>query len=112
MKLILQLTLVLFCLNSFGQKTGEITIPLAQVVAAKSIHDLISDLPKDCKVNSFSLMAKIDGVVKNIPGSGRDFSKSFKTFLGKSESGTKIFIDDLESSCPKSHKKNYKITVE
>ncbi len=112
MKTILKVALLFFSLKTFGQKTGELTLSQAKVAEAKIIYDLIDDIPKDCKVKSFSLTAKIGGKIKEFPGSGREFSKSFRTFLQKAESGNKIFIDDIDSSCPKSHKKNYAIVVQ
>ena len=111
MKLLFQIIFLFFCLSTFGQKATEIKIAKDKISAAKTIQDIISDIPKDCKVTNFILSLNKDGL-KEFTIFGQVLSPETKALIGSLEKGKLFFIENITSGCPKSHKKGYKIIVE
>jgi hypothetical protein len=100
------------CLPVFSQSKKEIKVTKAKIAEMKTLSDIITDIPKDCKVTSFVFSANIGGSLKEFTCMGEGFSPEMKAVINTVEKGKALFIETIKSSCPKTHAFSYKITLE
>lgn len=112
MKKIILLTIIFFSFHSFSQTKKEIKITKKQLIASKTLNDLIPDIPKDCKVNSYFFSANINGSLKEFTCINEGMAPELKAILQYKEKGQSVFIEKIKSDCEKSHKASYKLTLE
>jgi hypothetical protein len=112
MKKIIPFILMFFTLNSFSQGKKEIKVTKKQVADSKAINDLISDIPKDCKVLSFIFSSDLNVGYREYSCSGESIPAEIKKILAKQEKGKFFFIEKVKADCIKTFPKDYKIILE
>ena len=112
MKKIILFLFVCFALNSFSQAKKEIKITKKQLADSKTLSDLISDIPKDCKIKTYFFSANINGSLKEFTCVSEGIIPELKALLLYKEKGQSVFIENIKSDCQKSHQTSYKLTLE
>lgn len=112
MKFFISCLLLVASLNLTSQTPKEIKFPKAKLGEIKTLSDLISDIPKDCKVMSYIFSVKINSQLGEFSCQGGGISSELKVVISNKEKGEWFFIENIKSTCQKSHKSGYKITLE
>lgn len=103
--------IVLFSLNVQAQK-GYKKVSTKQVEQYTTIYDLITALPKGCKVYSFDLSVTGEKGFKSRVVPSDTLSKTLNELLPKPMKGNKINIQILTSSCFKNKTVEYLFVIE
>ena len=111
MKKLIFTFLIFLSLNAFSQGKGEIKIAKNKLKDLNTIRDIVKDIPADCQINQFFLSINVGGQLVNFSFGGEAFSFEAKTAINNSVKGQKFYIENINSSCPKSLKIEYKIIV-
>jgi hypothetical protein len=110
-KQIFLVLLVAFCLGSVNaQKSKEIKMKLADFKKAYRLHDVIKDIPGDCKVESYELSVVVMGNEKVLSIDGDILSEDVRTIATKV--GQKIFFENISSNCKSKHKPKYTVVLD
>ncbi len=112
MKKIIPLLLIFISLSSFSQTTKEIKITKKQFTDAKTLSDVISDIPKDCKIQSYVISYSAGSALREYTCMTNLIGQEVKDFLSKKEKDQFFFIENIKSGCEKSPKGKFKITIE
>jgi hypothetical protein len=112
MKKIIPFLLMFFALNSFSQATKEIKITKKQLTESKSLNDLISDIPKDCKVLSYIISIKFGNDLREYTCITSSLGSNVVDMVSKKEKGYSFFIEKIKSDCKNSPKGKFKIILE
>lgn len=103
---------ILFSISSFSQ-TKEIKVSKKTLQEARELSDIITDIPKDCKVQSYVASFKTSSAnlathtcITNF------FSTHLSDLLLKEKKGYAVFIENIKSGCGKAPSGRYKITLE
>ncbi len=94
----------------FAQKATVINITRAELKKAYVLSDLIKDIPKDCKVQSYKLALVVKGVEKSMEVIGDVLEPLVKTNTEMVKE--RFFIEKIKSNCTSKHKQSYKIIIE
>jgi hypothetical protein len=86
-------------------KTEIIKLSESNVKQIKSVHDLISSIPKNCKIKSYTLTQSVKGSVKEMECQTNAIEMTY------SHKGDVFFIEKILSDCPSAIKKTYKIII-
>lgn len=112
MKYLISCLLLVLTLNLSSQSVKEIKVSKSKIEASKTLHDLISDIPKDCTVSSFVFSGGLNGNLKEFRCSGPSLAPEIKVIVSAMENKKVFFIEEIRSTCQKSHKAAYKIILE
>lgn len=112
MKKIISLLFIFISLSSFSQTTKEIKITEKQLADAKAVADIISDIPKDCKIQSYVVSYSSGSDLREYTCITNLIGQNVKDFIIKKEKDKFFFIENIKSSCEKSPKGKFKITIE
>jgi hypothetical protein len=80
----------------------ELTVTHERLQKTRDIHELLSDIPIDCKIIRFELTFKSNGRILNIPDLYADTLKNtnyWRTSLAKTEPGSKIYVNVKRTDC-------------
>jgi hypothetical protein len=92
----------------------ELTVTQEHLQKIRDIHELLSDIPLDCKIIRFELTFKSNGRVLNIPDLYADTLRNtnyWRTSLVKTEPGTKIYVNVKRTDCKALIGKMYAVKV-
>lgn len=112
MKKIISFFFIFISLSSFSQTTKEIKITEKQLTDAKALADVISDIPKGCKIQSYVISFSAGSALKEYTCITNLIGQNVKDFITKKEKDKFFFIENIKSGCEKSPKGKYKITIE
>lgn len=112
MKYFFQIILFLFTIKTFSQAKGQIKLTREKINNCKTVCDLISEIPKDCTVNNFIFTGNVNSQIKELKCEGKGFSTEARALMNYFEKGKSFFIEQIKSSCQKSHKNKYEIIVD
>lgn len=102
---------VFFSINGFSQ-TKEIKASKKTLESAFELKDIITDIPADCKVQSYVMSFKSGNDLREYTCLTNTFGGNFKAFFSKKEKGFSFFIEKIKSGCGKIPTTRYKITID
>lgn len=111
MRSLICLLFILFSVHSFCQ-TKEIKVPLKALKEAKELNDIITDIPKDCKVQSYVTSYKSGNDLKEYTCMTNMIGKDVIDMMSKKEKGAFFFIEKIKSGCGKTPGGKYKIILD
>lgn len=110
------LILLVFTIISFriNAQTKEIHFKKEKIKNISELNEIISDIPKDCKVSTFIFSVSSGGSLKEFVCSGGNggIAQEVKNLISSKANGEWFFVEKIKSDCEKSHKQNYKIILE
>lgn len=99
--------------NAYSQKQNDyILISESAIKKAETIHDLLPDLPKTCKVAAFDLTIVTGSVPHIFSNNKSTLDQELRDQIGKLTKGNKLIIQYISASCVCDLKKKYVIKVQ
>lgn len=112
MKAFLHIFLFLFCLSSLGQNNKPTKLSKEKIASAKIIHDLISDIPKGCVINSWKFSAAVNGSFKEWTVNGPSLTAEVKAVIQSLGKKGSFSIESISSGCGKNLRNKYSFVPE
>ena len=96
------------CAFGFSQKTGYVKMSVVDYQNAKTVKDLIKDMPSDCKIVACEVSVIANGTFASVIVN----DEMIKWNRAEAKKGDKIIFDGIKSTCPKKVKTKYKFILE
>jgi hypothetical protein len=103
--ILLFLSSALFSSAQSTAKTEVIKVSESNVKQIKSVQDLITSIPKNCKIKSYTMTLSANGSVKEMECQTNAIEMAYR------RKGDVFFIEKILSDCPSAIKKTYKIII-
>jgi hypothetical protein len=111
MRSLICLLFALFSVACFSQ-AKEIKVSLKAMKEAKELNDIITDIPKDCKVQSYVVSYKWGSDLREYTCMTNMLGGDVIDIMSKKEKGASFFIEKIKAGCEKSPKGKYKIILD
>jgi hypothetical protein len=112
MRTFLTIVFLVFFFGVYSQSKKEIKVVKAKIADMKTLREIITDIPKNCKVSSFVFSTFAGGSLKEYMVIGEAISPQMRHILNSLGKGMIFNITEISSDCPVSHKESYKVTLE
>ena len=108
---ILLLSLISFEGNSQTTVTTEIKISKQKLSDAKSVKEIISEIPADCLITSFECSANLKEGIATVTNNSDNLNAVTKNILNSLTLKNKFFISNIKSNCSAKLKKEYSFVI-